>query len=99
MRSRRDLLPIGEILELPLRWSEVAVVFLPSGLSHRMNQDAVAIGHGGDEAGGNVVLRVKNTGRLQVPIVSLGPKLSSGLDVDQLRGHSDARATFANASL
>src|SRR4051812_45900165 len=99
MRSRCYLLPIGEIVELPLCRREVAVVFLPSGLSHRMNQDAVAVGDGGDDARGDVILGIKNRGRLQVAIISLSPKLSSGLDVDQLRGHPNSGTSFANASL
>ena len=47
-----------------------------------MNQNAVAVGHGGDNAGRDVVLRVKNCGCLQVAIISLGPELRAGLDID-----------------
>ena len=75
MRSGRDLLPVSEILELPLRRREIGVVLLPRRGSHRMNQHAVAVGDGRDDAGRDVVLRIKNRGCLQVPIISLGPKL------------------------
>jgi hypothetical protein len=47
-----------------------------------MNQNAVAVGDGGDNAGRDVILRVKNRGCLQVSIISLGPKLRAGLDID-----------------
>src|SRR5438105_14153428 len=94
-----NLLPVGEILELPLHRCEISVVLLPDRGSHRMNKDPVTIGDRCNDAGGDVVLRFKNSRRLQVPIISLGPKLGSGLDDDQLRGHPNAGATFANASL
>src|SRR5689334_2179149 len=99
MRSRRNLLPVSEPLELPLRRGEVCVIFASARLAHRMNQNAIAIGHGGDNAGGDVILRIKNRRRLQIAIISLSPELSSGLDVDQLRGHPNTGATFADASL
>ena len=98
MRSRCDLLPIGEIHGLPLRRREIDVVFLPDRGPHRMNEYPVAISDGCDDAGGNVVLRRKNSRCLEIPIVGLSPKLRARLGVDELGARANARASLADAS-
>ena len=42
---------------------------------------------------------VKDSRRLQVAIISLGPKLRAGLGIDELGAHPNAGASFADASL
>ena len=97
MSSRSDLLPVSEILELPFRRGEVGVIFLLAHLSHGMNQYPVAVGHGRDDARGDIFLGVKDRQPLPVSIISLGPKLRPGPSIDQLRDDSNTRASFANA--
>ena len=77
MSGRRDLFPVGEILELPLRRREIGVVFLPRRRPHRMNQHPVAVGDGRDDAGGDVVLRRKNVDACRSRLIGLGPELRS----------------------
>ena len=63
-----------------------------------MNEHPVAVGDRCDDAGGDVVLRRKNTRCLEVPIIGLGPELRSRLGVDELSAHANAGASFADAS-
>src|SRR2546430_952786 len=98
MRSRSNLFPVGEILELPLGRGEVGVVFLPTRLSHRMNQHSVAVSNGCHDAGRDIVLHIEDRGGLQAPIISLGPELSPCLGIYQLSAHPNAGAALANAS-
>src|SRR5438874_12912567 len=79
-----DLLPVGEILELPLHRCEISVVLLPDRGSHRVNKDPVTVGDRCDDAGGNVVLCCKNTRCLEVPIIGLGIDLRYRMGVDKL---------------
>ena len=99
MSRGRNLLPVGEILELPLRRCEFGVVLLPDRGPHRMNEDPVAVGNRCDDVGGDVVLRRKNSRCLEVAIIGLGPKLRSRLGVDELGAHANAGTSFADASL
>ena len=94
----RDLLAIGKILELPLHRREIGVVFPPGRGPHRMNEHPVAIGDGCDDAGGDVILRRKNTRCLEVAIIGLSPELRSRLGVDQLSAHANAGTSFTDAS-
>ena len=86
---RRDLFAVGEILKLPLNRREIDVVLLPHRSPHRMHEHTVAIGYGCDDAASDVVLHRKNCRRLEVPIVSLRPKLRSSFSVDELSAHSN----------
>ena len=63
-----------------------------------MNEYAVAISHGGDDAGGHIVLHRENTGRLEVTIIGLGPKPASCLRVDELGAYANGGASLADAS-
>src|SRR5260370_318406 len=63
-----------------------------------MNQHAVAVSDRGDDAGGNIVLRRKNTRCLEITIVGLGPKLRARLGVDKLDAHANGRTSLADAS-
>ena len=94
----RNLLAVGEILELPLHWREIGVVLLPDRGPHRMNEYPVAVGDRCDDGRGDVVLRRKNSRCLEVPIVGLGPKLRSRLGIDELGAHANAGTSFADAS-
>src|SRR5439155_16361791 len=98
VRSGRDLLPVSEILELPLRWGEVDVILLPDRGPHGMNEDAIAVRDRCNDAGCDVVLRCKDSRRLQVPIIGLGPELRSCLGVGELGAHANAGASLADAS-
>ena len=98
MGGGRDLFPVGKILELPLRRREIGVVLLPGRVPHRMHEHSVAVGDGCDDAGGDVVLRRKNTRCLQVTIVGLGPELLSRPGVDELGADANARTSLADAS-
>ena len=64
-----------------------------------MNEDAVAVGNRRDDAGGDIVLRRKDSRCLQVAIIGLGPELRSRLGVDELGAHPNAGASLADASL
>src|SRR5207248_3999660 len=92
------LLAVGEILKLPLHRREIGVVFPPGRGPHRMNEHPVAIGDGCDDAGGDVILRRKNTRCLEVAIIGLSPELRSRLGVDQLSAHANAGTSFTDAS-
>ena len=94
----RDLLAVGEILELPLHRREIDVVLPPHRGPDRMHEHPVAVGDGCDDAGGDVVLHRKNARRLEVPIVGLGPEPRSRLCVDELRAHANGRTSLADAS-
>ena len=93
-----NLLPVGDKLELPLRRSEISVGLLPDRGPHRMNKDSVAVGDSCNDSGGDVVLRIKNRRRLQIPIIGLGPKLGARLGINELSGHANAGTSFADAS-
>src|SRR6476619_5565907 len=94
-----NLLPVGEILELPLHRCEIGVVLLPDRGSHRMNKNPVTVGDRCDDAGSDVVLRRKNTRCPEVPIIGLGPELRSRLGVDKLSADTNAGASLADTTL
>ncbi len=64
-----------------------------------MNEHPVAVGDRGDDAGGDIILRRKNTRCLEIPIVGLGPKLRARLGVDELGADANAGSFLAEASL
>jgi len=63
-----------------------------------MHEHPVAVGDGCDDAGGDVILRRKNTRCPEVAIIGLSPELRSRLGVDELSGHANAGASLADAS-
>ncbi len=98
VRRGRDLLAVGEILELPLHRREIDVVLPPDRVPHRMHEHPVAVGDGCDDAGGDVVLHREDARRLEVPVVGLGPELRSRLGVDELGAQANGRTSPADAS-
>ena len=94
----RNLFAVREVLELPLHWRKVDVVLPPHRGPYRMHQHTVAVGHGCDDAGREVVLRCKNARRPEVPIVSFGPQLLSRLGVNELRAQANGGTSLADAS-
>src|SRR6266699_1726143 len=63
-----------------------------------MNEYAVAVSDRCNDAGGDVVLRRKNSRCLEIPIVGLSPKLRARLSVDELRAHANPGTALADAS-
>ena len=98
MSRGRDLLAVGEILELPFHRREIGVVLPPDRGPHRMHEHPVAVRDSCNDACGNVILCRKNTRCLEVPIIGLGPKLRSRPGVDKLSAHANAGTSFADAS-
>src|SRR3954466_10920000 len=92
------LLPIGEPLKLPVRRGEIGFIFLLCGFPDGMNQHAVAIRHGSDDARGNIVLHGENTRFLQVSIVSLRPELRAAFRIDETSRDSDSGTPLADTS-
>src|SRR5207302_10615627 len=94
----RNLLAVGEKLELPLHGCELGVVLLPDRGPHRTNEYPVAVGDRCDDVRGDVVLRRKDSRSLEIPIVGLSPKLRARLCVDELGADANAGTSLADAS-
>src|SRR5205823_5882436 len=93
-----NLLPVGEILELPLHWCDIGAVLLPNRGPHTINEHSIAFGDRCDDAVGDVILRRKNTRCPEIAIIGLGPELRSRLSIDKLSAHANAGTPLADAS-
>jgi hypothetical protein len=93
-----DALDVAEAAQHGFVRAQLFGTSAPQHLAHGVRQNAVRVGHGGDDTGDDLVLQLEDLVGLEGAVVGLRPQVGARAGVDELRGDPQHGARLTQAA-